>query len=190
MAKVKLNPILEKIRGQVGDLVFKRYGDEVIISRKGDPTGNAPSEAQLAARARFRQAALYGKMVMADPETKALYEQATQGKGQQVFSLTVADFFNAPSIDEVDLAGYSGAVGDEIVIRASDDFEVVAVRVSLTDTNGADIENGAAVETPPASGRWVYTVTTAVAAGTTVRLAVTASDRPGSIAEATEEKTV
>jgi len=34
MARVKLNPILEGMRGQVGDLVFKRYGDGVIISRK------------------------------------------------------------------------------------------------------------------------------------------------------------
>ena len=34
MARVRLNPILEEIRGQVGDLVFKRYGDQVIISRK------------------------------------------------------------------------------------------------------------------------------------------------------------
>jgi hypothetical protein len=39
MAKVKLNPILEQISGQVGDLVFKRYGDETIISRKADISG-------------------------------------------------------------------------------------------------------------------------------------------------------
>ena len=32
MAKVKLNPILEQIRGQVGDLVFKRYGEKTVIS--------------------------------------------------------------------------------------------------------------------------------------------------------------
>ena len=40
MAKVKLNPILEGIRGQVGDLVFKHYGDEVVISRKADLSGS------------------------------------------------------------------------------------------------------------------------------------------------------
>ena len=36
MAKVKFNPVLEQIRGQVGDLVFKHYGDEVIVGRKPD----------------------------------------------------------------------------------------------------------------------------------------------------------
>lgn len=94
------------------------------------------TEAQLAAQERFRQAAPYGKMVMADPETKALYEKAAKAKGKPVFSPTVADFFNAPSVDEVDLSGYAGAVGDEIVIRASDDFDVVGVSVALTDAEG------------------------------------------------------
>ncbi|MDP1624579.1 MAG: oligosaccharide flippase family protein [bacterium] len=34
MAKVKVNSILKQVRGKVGDLVFKRYGGEVIISQK------------------------------------------------------------------------------------------------------------------------------------------------------------
>lgn len=190
MAKVRLNPILEQIRGQVGDLVFKRYGKEVIISRKPDLSGVEPTEAQLAVRERFRQAALYGKMVMADPETKMLYVEAAKAKGKPVFSLTVADFFNAPSVDEVDLSGYAGAVGDEIVARASDDFDVVGVGVALTDADGNPIESGEATETPPDSGRWVYAATAAVDTGATVRIAVTATDRPGGVAEAEEEKAI
>jgi len=73
-------------------------------------------------------------------------------------SLAVADFpsaplrtgFNAPSVDEVDLSGYTGAVGDQIVIRASDDFDPssvlragvvgvspsIALRTGLTDAGG------------------------------------------------------
>ena len=81
-------------------------------------------------RERFRQAALYGKMVMADAEAKAIYEEVAKARGKPVFSLTVADFFNAPSVDEVDLSGYTGAVGDEIVILARDDFDVVVARGS------------------------------------------------------------
>jgi hypothetical protein len=174
----------------VGDLVFKRYEDEVVISRKPDYEGREWTEAQLAHRERFRQAALYGGMVMADPEAKALYVEAAKAKGQPVFSLTVADFFNAPSVDEVDLSGYAGAVGDPIVIRASDDFDVVGVHVALTGADGNPIESGEAVETPANSGRWVYTATAAVGTGTTVRIAVTATDRPGGVAEAEEEKAV
>lgn len=185
MAKVTLNPILERVRGKVGDLVFKRYEDAVVITRKPDFEGVAPTAAQLAHRERFREAALYGKLVMADPAAKALYVEAAKAKGQPVFSLTVADFFNAPSVDEVDLSEYTGAIGDQIVIRAHDDFDVTGVTVSLTDVDGNAIEAGAATEAPANSGRWVYTTTAAVTTGTTVRIAVTASDRPGS--EATEE---
>jgi hypothetical protein len=190
MSKVKLNPILEMIRGQIGDLVFKRYGDEVIISRKPDLEGVEPTAAQQAIRERFRQAALYGKMVMADPEAKALYEEAARAKGQPLFSLMVADFLNAPSVDLVDLAGYTGAIGDEIVILASDDFDVVGVSLSLTDAGGNPIESGQAVETPADSGRWVYAATAAAPTGTTVRIAVTVADRPGGQAQAEEEKVV
>jgi hypothetical protein len=190
MAKVKLNPILERVRGKVGDLVFKRYEDEVVITQKPDFEGVTPTAAQLAHRERFREAALYGRLVMADPETKALYAEAAKDKGQPVFSLMVADFFNAPSVDEVDLSLYTGAIGDTIVIRARDDFDVTGVTVRLTDDAGNAIEHGAAVEAPADSGRWVYTATAAVATGTTVRIAVTATDRPGGAATATQEKAV
>jgi hypothetical protein len=190
MAKVKLNPVLEQFRGQIGDLIFKRYGDETVISRKPDISGRELSPAQLAAQARFREAAIYGRMVMADPAAKALYDEAAQEKGKPVFSLTVADFFNAPEIHEIDLSTYNGVIGDEIGITASDDFEVTGVQVSLTDGDGNPIENGAAVETPANSGNWIYNATAAVASGTTVRIAVTASDRPGGTGTGEGEKTI
>ncbi len=93
-------------------------------------------------------------------------------------------------VNEVDLSAYSGAVGDQIAIRAHDDFDVVQMRVSISDANGQAIENGDAVETPSKSGRWVYTAATTVPQGTNVRIAVSASDQPGGIGEATAEKTL
>jgi nucleoside-diphosphate-sugar epimerase len=59
-------------------------------------------------------------------------------------------------------------------ITAADDFEVAEVQAALTDDGGAELESGAAAETPADSGRWVYTATTAVALGTMVRIAVAA----------------
>lgn len=179
MARVKTNPIIEQVRGAVGDLVFKKYGDDVIVSRKPDLTGQEPTEAQLAHREHFRQATLYGKMVKADPAVQAIYEQAAKDQGKPAFSLMVADFFNAPSVDLVDVEKYAGRVGDEIVIHAHDDFQVTQVAVAITKADGQAVENGAAVETPANSGRWVYKATAAVPTGTTVKIAVTAKDRPG-----------
>ena len=46
MAKVNLNPVLEGIRGSIGDLVFKHYGEEVIVGRKPDPSNTPPTAGQ------------------------------------------------------------------------------------------------------------------------------------------------
>ena len=93
-------------------------------------------------------------------------------------------------VDEVDVSGYTGQMGDPIVVRASDDFDVVAVSVSLTDTDGNPLEQGDAVESAPDSGSFTYNATTAVAPGTTVRIAVTATDRPGGEGQGEQEVTL
>ena len=98
----------------------------------------------------------------------------------------MADFFTAPVVDEVDLSNYNGAAGDPIVVRAHDDFKVARLLVAVSDTNGVEIENGEAVETP----RWVYTATSTIPQGTVVRIAVTVSDQPGGTGEKMTEKTL
>jgi hypothetical protein len=128
--------------------------------------------------------------MMADPAKRVLYEEFAKASGKPVFSMTVADFFNAPAVDEVDLSGYTGASGDAIVVRAHEDFEVIGVQVNITDANGQAIESGSAVESPAKSGRRVYTATAAVATGTNVRISVAASDRPGGKGEGAAEKTL
>ena len=197
MAKVKLNPVLEQMRGPVGDLVFKHYGDAVVVGSKPNRSGVQPTEAQLQHQERFRQAVLYGQLVMADLEKKALYAEAAKASGKPLFSLTIADFFNAPAVDEVDISAYAGEVGNPIAVRAHDDFAVVSVHVSITKSSGEAVESGEAMQTPPnslqgaaRSRRWVYTATAAVPQGTAVRIAVSASDHPGGVGEATSEKTL
>jgi hypothetical protein len=190
MAKIKLNPVFEHMRGQIGELVFKHYGDDVIVARKPDLSDKEPTAAQVAARERFRQAVLYGKMVVADPASKTLYDAAARVEGKPMFSLAVADFYHAPEVTEVDLSSYGGAVGDEIVVYATDDFGVTAMALTVADADGNLLEQGPALETPAGSGRWVYPATVAVAAGTTVRLTVTVQDRPGNVTTHEIEETL
>ena len=73
-------------------------------------------------------------------------------------------------------------------MRAHDDFKVANLSVAVSNTNGQEIERGSAIETPPASGRWAYTATSAIPQGTTVRISVTVSDQPGGMGEAMVEK--
>jgi hypothetical protein len=188
MAKVKLNPIVEQVRGQVGQLVFRQSYGKQVVGRKADQSDHEPTAGQVEVRERFRQAAVYGRMALADTTTRKLYEDAAGKKGQPVFSLVMADFLNAPSIDEVDVSEYTGAQGSAIFIRTEDDFMIDKVTVNIADVNGAQLESGDAALEP--NGRWSYHASSTVPAGTDVRITVTVTDRPGSATVRDTNKTL
>lgn len=184
MAHVKLNPILEQIRGAVGDLVFKRYEDRVVLSRKPDPSGKPATPAQAAHRERFRQATVYGRLALADPKARTFYAGVAEDRHTPVFALTIADFFRAPTVHEIDLSAYTGKVGDVIGVTATDNVEVVRVEVTVSAADGALVETG---EAALDGGHWRYVATAALPANTDVRIGVRAYDRPGGVGEDTAE---
>ena len=179
MTDVVLHPTVERFRGAMGRMVFKKYKGRTIVCRKPD-VNETVSQAQIDHRERFKQAAAYGKLALANPATRALYEQAAKEKDVPVFSVCVADFFHAPTIKSVDLSAYNGQVGDTIQVIASDDFGVVNVHLTLKNAEGTFIESGNAIEV--GTGHWNYTATASVAAGTPVIAYVVATDRPGGTA--------
>jgi hypothetical protein len=177
MAKVKLNPVMENMSGKIGDLVFKRYEDEVVISRKPNREGLVPTTKQTAHQERFRLAAVYAKASFGDAVLRAVYETAAKEKNKPAFALAVGDFLNAPKVDAIDLTGYTGKVGEKIVIRASDDIEVVSVTVAIRSADGGVLEQGAAAFE---EGSWRYTAQTALdLASGSFAVDVTAIDHPG-----------
>src|SRR6056297_2358681 len=123
MARVKLNPIIDQLRGKVGDLVFREVSGNTVLSRTPDLSGVEPTPGQEAQRARFRDAAFYGRVVLADPPARAFYEGVAEGRGKPLFSVIVGDYLNTPEVGAVDTAGYTGAVGDPVLVQASDDVE-------------------------------------------------------------------
>jgi hypothetical protein len=188
--KFKLNRAFREASGELDGLVYRNVRGNVVVSRKPDTSNVVSSESQIAHRERFKQAAAYGKSVMADAETRALYEAAAKSKNIPVFALTIADFFNAPTIDSLDLSDYTGQVHEPINIMACDDFGVANVSVSIADQTGNVIEAGNAVETAAGSGHWVYTAAATVATGVTVTVTAIATDRPGGTAVKTANKTI
>jgi len=64
------------------------------------------------------------------------------------------------------------------------------MRCTLSESNGEEIEQGEALETPANSGRWVYTATENTSANTTVRIGVTVFDQPGGSNSTEFEKTL
>ena len=186
MAKVKLNPVMEKMSGRIGDLVFRRYEGEVVVARKADTSGRIPSANQLSQQERFRLAAVYAKAVLGDATQRVLYETAAKEKRKPAFALAVGDFLKAPTVDAIDLSAYTGPAGDKIIIRASDDIEVVSVTVAIRISEGGVLEQGAAVFE---QGSWRYTAQTTQDLGSgLLAIDVTAVDRPGNKTVKTQVK--
>lgn len=178
MAKVALNPIFEKVQGRVGDLVLKHVGDEVVMARMPDLTGVTPTAAQLETRQRFQTAALYGKVAMADATLRQAYERVAKERNMPVFSLPVADFFNAPTVDSISTNAYTGQPGETLVVTAHDDFAVTGVSVEIRDAANAVVESGPATGTPGKSGQWTYVTTATLADVNGAQVTATAMDHP------------
>jgi hypothetical protein len=176
----------------MGDMVFKKqYGKLYATVKRGERTSE-PSAAQIAHHDRFKAAARYGKRALANPETRLVYEQAAKERNKPVFSVTMADFFTAPTIHNIDLSAYNGQVGDAVMIEATDDFSVQTVTVTVVNaTTNEEIEHGRALEADGSeSGLWHYTAKSVVPSGTEVKINVVAADRPGGTAVETQTKTL
>ena len=179
MSEVELHAPFLGYSGAIGKIVYRKYKGRTIACLKPSAKRTL-SQAEINNRERFKQAAAYGKLALANPATRALYEQAAKEKDVPVFSVCVADFFNAPTVQSMDFSAYNGQVGDTIQVIASDDFSVVNVHLTLKNAEGTFIESGNAIEA--GTGQWNYTATASVAAGTPVIAYVVATDRPGGTA--------
>lgn len=177
---------METMSGKIGDLVFRRYEGEVVIARKADTCGSVLTAGQLGQQERFGQAAVYAKAVLADTALRPVYEKVAKEKRKPAFALAVVDFLNAPSVDVIDLAGYTGKIGEQIVIRASDDIGVVAVTVTIRNAASEVFEQGAATFE---QGSWRYTTqaTLDLTAGS-LAVDVIVVDRPGNKTTKTQVK--
>ena len=181
MANVHLNPIMERIRGKIGELVFRRFENRTIIARNADRSGHVPTAGQMAVRERFRAAARYTRHVMTDPARRARYALLAARRGTPLRVVIMADYLNPPVVDAISVADYHGFIGDPVVVRATDDVAVSGVTVTLRDAEDAVIEQGPATL---ADDRWTYRATVAVPAGQAVMVIATARD--GAEQEATK----
>lgn len=175
MAKIELDPAFEAFRGGLGNYVYRKTEDGVIASPRVNRT-YPPTAGQLAVRQRFATAAAYAKAVLAHAVQGPRYVAAAAEKGLRPAAFAVTDFLTPPEVTAIDAAGYHGAVGEAIVVQATDLFEVTGVAVAIRSAAGAVLEQGAAVLV---EGTWRYLATTAIAAGTAVTLEAVATDRPG-----------
>ena len=185
MAKVKGNLFIDRLSGTVGDqMIIRRIrgGRTIICAKPTFGPDRTFSEAQLSRQQAFREASAYAKEHKRDP----IYLSIAEGTARTGYNVALGDWLTRPRILEIDLNGWHGGAIEPIRARAQDDVKVVQVRVEIADETGTILEAGQAEDA--GAWWWAYTVTQPLSGALTVT--VTASDLPGHVTQASEEKSI
>jgi len=79
------------LKGRVGELIFKKYGNKMVVSKVPDMSGIKPTKKQKAKRSRFKEAVAYAQAIVRDPEKKAAYKK-TLRRGKQVYQSAIREY--------------------------------------------------------------------------------------------------
>ncbi|GET49099.1 hypothetical protein RCZ02_19300 [Capnocytophaga felis] len=181
MAESKNNIITHGLSGKVGNiLVFSQRNGKTIVSQK--PTKKTITSEKVKEQiSKFQQATIYAKTALKNPTVKEEYQlEADKKQGVTAYNVAVADMLQAPKIEQIDLSGYTGQVGDTIKVRAYDDFKVTSVTVHIYNSDGSLVEEGNAVDN---GLDWVYTATQINADLSGDKIVVRATDLPTNTTE-------
>ena len=176
MARVRKNVLLEGLAGMVGgQLVFKRdkAGRTIVTNRPHFDEDRKFSASQLTQQARFREAMAYAKEAS---QTQAVYAEKAAGTSKTAYNVAVADWFHMPEVGEIDLSGYTGAAGEVIRARVTDDVAVAQVTIVIATSAGEVVEQG---RMNHEQGVWYAYTTTAGCPAGPARVMVTGLDLPG-----------
>jgi hypothetical protein len=160
MARSINNPVMQGASGRVGKITFRRTVFGSVIANLPDyEMKKEPNEVQLALNKRFSAGTKYIKKKMEeDLLFKEKYASITK-PGRSVHSTALADYMSPPKINNIDVAFYTGQVGDTIIIDATDNFGVETVLVTIYNPAGELMESGQATFADP-DPDWVYTLNT------------------------------
>ena len=95
MATAELNPIFRRVRGKMGEIVFRYRLGKLEVYPKPQFRDRVWTEAQLRHQEHFRKAMAYVQQVRADPQALAAYQARAQQKGMTAFRLMMQDYFSA-----------------------------------------------------------------------------------------------
>jgi hypothetical protein len=176
MAQSLGNYVLQGMHGSVGDTTVRIRAGKIIVSKKRRATLNPPSAETVDKQLRFKVCTQYARRAIDDPEKEALYKAAVQ-PGQNAYNLALRDAYRAPEIQSIEYLN-KDAFDGEIIVRATDDFKVVAVTVAIYDIDGLEIEKGEAVMLENKT-EWSFHSLKLPQACTGFRITATAVDLPG-----------
>lgn len=182
MAKASLNGILQGFSGRVGNLIYKQYGDKVVVTRIPTFSGKW-SPKQKAARKKFGAASKFAEQIRADPALRALYAQAAKKHRIAIRPFAIKDFLQGPIIRALDSSRYRGCAGDEIVVTTGDGFKVIDVQVVIHGAGRTLLEGGSATKL---GASWRYLATKTCSGEERLTVEAIATDRAGNKATRTD----
>ena len=169
MGSIYYDPGVRGMRGRIGGFVHYRQPDGTfIVGKRPLPNPNRiPTEAQARQLERFREASAHYKNVMENAEVKEAYRKIAfeHGSAKRLRGIVMGDILKPPTIQAVDLAHYTGLVGDTIRIVAQDNVAVARIRLVVRDnTARLDLEAAEKVmgATLTETVEWTYTSTVAL----------------------------
>jgi len=193
MANIVLNSAIRTISGGLDGFVYRQHPDgRVTIARSRTPNPDrVPTQAQAQHLKSFRAASAQCDNLMKDAAILALYKQIVvrRGSAARVRSTIIGDILKPPEIDNLDVSGYHGALGNPIHVLAEDNIGVARITLSITDdATGQVVESAEKLFTggslvPPPAGLWAYQATATLPAGHTALVTATAYDLAGNKTE-------
>ncbi|MEJ1236994.1 hypothetical protein WBG78_02635 [Chryseolinea sp. T2] len=187
MPKIRNNVVVQGASGKLGDNVcFRRLPNgETIIANKPKKREKL-SDQQVVVVDRFSDATYYAKHKTRIPEFKTLYKRGINKEKLilSAYNVAVRDFLNAPIVEAIDVKDYSGRPGQLIRARATDDFKVMSVTITITDSNNKVIEKGE-MTARGKKGLWRYSTTVKNLNVEGTMITVVANDLPGNATKET-----
>lgn len=178
MAILKTNPLFSNLSGKVGGVVFRQRNGKTIMTH-APLKRSIQTEKQKAHQEKFRNATMYAKVALMDPELSKIYEHlAKKAKSSSPYQAAVKDFMTPPEIEDIFLHCYSGRTNDMISIEPCHKHKSCVVQVSIFLPDGQLLEEG--VASCEKRGSWFTYVTQKVnktLTGTKVKIKI--SDLPG-----------
>jgi hypothetical protein len=181
MPKVKFNKLVESISGRVGDLIFYQVDGQNLSRTVPQITPEERSQKQEANSGRFLAAQHYAAKALAEPALKAAYKALCRGH-QNPRNLAIRDAMRPPVVESINLERHAGKPGQVVRVKATDDFRVVEVKVTIRGPHGELIEEGQ-TELSSDGADWCYTAKVEVPSGQTVSVTAAAKYNPGNTAE-------
>jgi hypothetical protein len=177
MAKFRMNKMVDSATGKVGNMVFRQVGRRTLYTQAPEREHVVTTVGQRAQRDRFKRAVSYARNCILDPVLKEAYEKRTGGKEFLTgFNVAVTDYLHAPKIDSVDLSGYTGQPGENLIAKVFETAKVVSAKVTIVLADDTLVEKGDANLIDSFNWQYVTTQVNSMLAGSKITFTIADSE--------------